>query len=126
MADNDKWVGWAMTGGILMMVFGFFRVFSGVIGLFNDEWIIRGYDAYYFVDLSALAWWYIIVGVLLLAAGASVLNGTTWGRVVGMFAVGFAIFSELFWLPVYPIWSILLIALYTFVLIGLAVAKTDE
>lgn len=126
MADNDRWMGWAMTGGILMMVVGFFRVFSGVIGLFNDEWIIRGYEAYYFVDLSALAWWYIIVGVLLLAAGASVLNGQTWGRVIGIMAVGLAMFSELFWLPVYPIWSIILVTLYTFILIGLVMARTDN
>jgi hypothetical protein len=29
-----------------------------IIGLFNDEWILRGFDAYYFVNVSALAWWY--------------------------------------------------------------------
>jgi len=31
--------------------------------------------------------------------------------------------SELLWIPVYPLWSILMIALYVFIMYGLIVAK---
>jgi hypothetical protein len=121
--NDEKWVGWAAAGGMLMIVIGFFRLISGFIGLFNDEWVVRGYNAYYFIDLTALAWWFIIVGALLVFGGLAVLNGRTWGRWVGVVFVSVAIISELFWLPVYPIWSILLITLYVFVLIGLVAAR---
>jgi len=83
---NGKWQGWAATAGILMVIVGGFKALSGVIGLFNDEWIVRGFNAYFFIDISALAWWYIIVGVILLFAGLAVLNGRAWGRWVGVFA----------------------------------------
>jgi hypothetical protein len=118
----DKWQGWAFAGGMLMMVVGIFKAVSGVIGLFNDEWIVRGFDGYFFVDLSALSWWYIIVGVILLLAGWAVLVGRTWGKWVGMFALGVAIISELAWVPIYPVWSILLIVLYVLIIYGLFVA----
>ncbi len=124
--DDDRWVGWAAAGGMLMIVIGFFRLISGFIGLFNDEWVVRGYDAYYFIDLTGLAWWFIIVGALLVFGGLAVLNGQTWGRWVGVVFVSVAIISELFWLPVYPIWSILLITLYVFVLIGLVAARIPK
>ena len=122
----DRWQGWAATGGILMIVFGGFKAISGFIGLFNDEWIVRGFTGYYFVDISALASWYLIVGVILVLAGMAVLNGKAWGRWVGVFAAGIAIISELMWLPIYPVWSILLITLYIFVMIGLVAARPLE
>jgi hypothetical protein len=123
---NDKWQSWAATGGILMIIVGAFRLFGGVIGLFRDEWIVRGLQGYYFVDISALAWWYIIVGAILLAAGLAVLNGKAWGRWVGVFAVGIALISELFWIPLYPIWSIIIVVLYAFVIVGLVMGKPKE
>ena len=43
-----------------------------------------------------------------------------------MIAAGIAIISELMWLPIYPIWSILLITLYIFVMIGLIAVRSEE
>ncbi|HEX5643363.1 MAG TPA: hypothetical protein VFZ86_13655 [Thermoleophilia bacterium] len=123
---NSKWVGWAATGGILMVIVGGFKAISGLIGLFNDEWLVRGFDAYYFVDISALAWWYLLVGLFLLFAGLAVLNGRAWGRWVGVFAAGVAIISELLWLPIYPVWSILLITMYVFMMIGLIAVGSED
>ena len=116
---DDKWGGWAGAGGVLMVMVGSFRAFSGFIGLFNDEWILRGFNAYYFVDISALAWWMLILGSFVAVAGLAVLAGQTWGRVIGVIAVTLAAISELFWVPIYPLWSILMLTLYVLIVIGL-------
>ena len=123
---NSKWAGWAAAGAILMVIVGGFKAISGFIGLFNDEWLVRGFNAYYFIDISALAWWYLIVGVILVLAGLAVMNGRAWGRWVGVFAAGVAIISELLWLPVYPLWSILLIAMYVFIIVGLVAVGSED
>lgn len=123
---NDKWQGWAAMAGILMIIVGAFKAFSGFIGLFNDEWIVRGFNAYFFIDLTALAWWYILVGLILVLAGLAAMQMKAWGRWVGVIAVGIAMISEFMWLPVYPIWSILLITLYFFMIIGLVIARPSE
>jgi hypothetical protein len=123
---NGKWAGWAAAGAILMVIVGGFKAISGFIGLFNDEWVVRGFNAYYFIDISALAWWYLIVGVILVLAGMAVMNGKGWGRLVGVFAAGVAIISELLWLPVYPMWSILLIAMYVFIIVGLVAVNSED
>ena len=123
---NDKWQGWAAMAGILMVILGGFKAISGFIGLFNDEWIVRGFNAYYFIDLTALAWWYLIIGLILVLAGLAAMQMKAWGRWVGVIAVGLAMISELMWLPIYPIWSILLVTLYFFMIIGLMVARPSE
>lgn len=123
---NDRWQSWATTGGILMILVGGFRLLSGIIGLFRDEWIVRGLQGYYFVDITALAWWYIAVGAILVAAGLAVLNGKAWGRWVGVFAVGIAMISELAWIPLYPIWSIIIVVMYAFIIMGLVMGKPKQ
>ena len=123
---DSKWQGWAAMAGVLMIVVGAFKAFSGFIGLFNDEWIVRGFNAYFFIDLTALAWWYLLIGLILVLAGLAAMQMKAWGRWVGVIAVGLAMISEFMWLPVYPIWSILLITLYFFMIIGLVIARPSE
>jgi hypothetical protein len=123
---DSKWQGWAAMAGILMVIVGAFKAVTGVIGLFNDEWIVRGFSAYYFIDITALSWWYLIVGLLVFFAGFAAMQMKAWGRWVGVIAVGIAMISEFMWLPVYPIWSILLITLYFFMIIGLVIARPSE
>jgi hypothetical protein len=120
---DSRWSGWAATAGLFMIIVGIFRAVSGFIGIFNDKWVLRGFSSYYFVDVSALAWWMLIIGLLLVLAGLAVLAGQTWGRVVGIIFIGLAAISELLWVPIYPIWSIIMLVLYVLMLYGLVVAK---
>jgi hypothetical protein len=118
-----KWRGWAAIGAILMMVAGAFQIISGIFGLFNDQWIVLGYDGYFVVDVTGLAVWMIVVGAILLLGGIAVVQGSTIGRIVGVVAASLAIISQLFMLPVHPIWSIVLILLYVLALIGFIVMR---
>jgi predicted membrane protein len=118
-----NWRGWAAIGAILMMVAGVFQIISGIYGLFNDEWVVLGYDGYFLVDVTGLAVWTLIIGVVLLLGGLAVVQGSTLGRIVGVVAASLAIISQLFMLPVHPVWSIVLIVLYVMALIGFVVVK---
>ena len=113
-----NWRGWAAIGAIIMMVVGVFQILSGIFGLINSQWVVLGYSGYFLVDVRGLAIWYIVVGAVLLFGGLYVVRGAAWARVVGVVAASLAIISQLFMLPVHPIWSILLIALYVLALIG--------
>jgi hypothetical protein len=123
---DDRWGAWAQTGGLLMIVVGAFRAFSGFIGLFNDKWVLRGFTGYFVVDTTALSWWMILIGLIVVLAGFGILAAQTWARVVGVIAVGLAAISEFFWVPIYPIWSILIIAMYVMILIGLIAWKPNR
>jgi hypothetical protein len=123
MMDTDRWAGWAAAGGILMVVLGAFRAISGFIGLFRTQWVIRGYTGYYVVNAKGLAWWTLIIGILLVLAGLAVLAGRNWGRWVGIIFAGLAFISELFWIPIYPFWSIVMLVLLALIFYGLVVTK---
>jgi hypothetical protein len=118
-----NWRGWAALGAILMMVIGVFQIISGIWGLFNDQWIVMGYNGYFLVDVTGLAVWYICIGAVLLLGGLAVIQGSKLGRIVGVIAVSLGIISQLFQLPVHPIWSIVLLFMFVMALIGFIVVR---
>jgi hypothetical protein len=120
--ERDRWSGWAAAGGMMMVIVGVFRALSGFIGLFSDQWIMRGFTGYYVVNSTGLAWWTLIVGLFLFVAGLAVLAGRDWGRWVGIVFTGLAAISELFWIPIYPFWSFMILVLLVFVFYGLVVS----
>jgi hypothetical protein len=120
---KDKWVGWYVFGSVLMITIGVFKAISGIIGLFRDQYLLVGYNGYMLVDITGLAWWWLAVGVVLLLGGLAAIKGKTWGRVVGTVAGAVALVSELFMITVYPVWSVLLIAMYVFVLVSFIVVN---
>ena len=115
---NEKWTGWVVFGSVLMMIVGVFKAITGVIGLFNDEWLLLGYNGYMLVDITWLAVWWLAVGLLLVFGGLAALNGKAWGLATGVVATGLAAISEFFMIPVYPLWSILMITVYVITLIA--------
>lgn len=115
---DRKWTGWVTFGSVLMMIVGAFKLISGIIGLFRDEWLVLGYNGYLLVDITGLAVWYICVGALLFLGGIAALQGSRLGRVIGAVAAGLAAISEFFMVPYYPIWSIIMLILYVVVLVA--------
>jgi hypothetical protein len=105
-------------GSILMIIAGIFKLISGIIGLFNDQWLVIGYSGFRLVDPTAHAVWWLLVGVVLLLGGFAALSGKRWGEIVGIVFVSLAAISEFFMIPYFPIWSVFLLVVYVLVLIG--------
>ncbi|HEY5858074.1 MAG TPA: glycosyltransferase [Aldersonia sp.] len=71
-------------------------------------------------DTTTWGWIHILVGALLLAAGFGLFTGATWARIVAIIAASLSIIANFLWLPYYPAWSILLIALAIVVIWAIA------
>jgi len=115
---NGKWTGWVAVGSVLMMIAGVFKAVSGIIGLFKDQWLLLGYQGYLLVDITGLAIWWLVVGLILFFGGLAAIQGKPWGLATGVVAAGLAAVSELFMIPIYPLWSVLMIVFYVVVLVA--------
>ena len=73
------------------------------------------------VDYTAWGWAHLILGIVIVAAGAAVLNGRTWGRLVGMAMAVVSALVSLTFIAAYPAWSIIIIAIDVFVIYALCV-----
>lgn len=111
--------GLALFAGILMVIGGVFHALAGISALFNDNLYVATPQYIYSFDLTAWGWVHLILGVLVAFAGVAVVQGQTWGRVVGITLVGLSLIANFLYLPHYPLWSILIIALDVAVIWGL-------
>lgn len=115
------WVGWVWFGGIMLFTLGLFQVFQGLIALFDDGFSVAIGDQVLVFDLNAWGWTHVIMGILLLVAGVGVLNGTLWGRILGVVMAAISILVQITILPVYPIWALIVVALDALVIYAIVV-----
>jgi len=123
--DNGKevsgWAGWAAFAGILSVLVGTFQAISGIVALFKDEVIFFGVKNIWLLDLTSWGWVHLVGGLLLILVGYGILNGKTWARVFGVLLAGLSAVWNFAWLPVYPVWSIVVIVVDILVIYALVV-----
>jgi hypothetical protein len=109
---DSAWVSWVMFGGWMLILLGCFHVIQGLVAIFRDEVFIVGQSGLVLnVDYTVWGWVHLLAGVVAILAGVSLNMGRMWARIL---AVGVAFVSALVnvaFLPAYPIWSAILIAL---------------
>ena len=124
--QSSGWaVGWTVFAGIMMVMKGGWWVISGLVGLFNSEFYVVTLRWIFEFDISTWAWIHLILGAVILVAGFFLFTGATWARAVGVIVAIFAALAAFAWLPYYPIWAILFIAISIAVIWALTARGRD-
>ena len=113
--------GFVVFAGVIMIMSGVFEAIAGLVGLFANEFYVATRNYLFQFDATTWGLIHLLVGLLVLFAGFAVIAGQTWARVVGMILVGLSALANFAFLPYYPVWSLLIIALDVVVIWALAV-----
>ena|SRR5688572_14427263 len=113
-------MGSALFAGVLMIMVGIFHVIAGLAAVIEDEFFVVGSEYAFEVDTTTWGWIHMGAGAVVALAGFAVLSGHLWARVLAIvIALGSAIVN-FFYIPYYPFWSILIIAIDVVIIWGLA------
>ncbi len=115
------WTGWVAFAGILMIISGALGAIQGLIAVFNDDLVIFGKEGALFLDITGWGWVHMLLGLLLLLSGILVLRGNLFGRIVAVILATLSIIVNFVWLPVYPVWAIVIITMDIFILYAVMV-----
>jgi hypothetical protein len=122
---RDETPGWAagfiVFAAVMMIMTGVFQALEGLIAIFQNEFYVQTRDYLFKFDVTAWGWIHLILGIIVALAGWGLLSGRTWARVVGITLAVLSAIANFLWLPYYPFWSLLIIALNVFVIWALAV-----
>ena len=117
--------GWAMGfivfAAVMMMMTGAFQALAGLIAIFENEFYVATRNYLFQFDATSWGWIHLIVGVIVALAGFALLSGATWARVVGITLAVLSAVANFLFIPYYPFWSLLIIALDVLVIWALAV-----
>ena len=127
--DDQPRSGWADGAigfaGVIMIMVGGFQVFAGIAALAKDEFYATTPNYIIEFDATQWGWVHLLLGLLVLFAGFAVLSGQTWGRVVAITLCVLSALANFAYIPYYPFWAILIIALNVFIIHSLAVHGRD-
>jgi hypothetical protein len=101
-----------VLAGTLMILSGLWGFFVGITGALSGSFYARVPTTFTF-HLSPY-WWGIVqlcIGAVVFAAGVCLLLGMMWARVVGVTLAVISALANFLFLPHYPLWSIMVIAL---------------
>jgi hypothetical protein len=116
-------VGFILFAAIMMIMSGIFQAFAGLVAIFENEFYVATRNYLFQFDATTWGWIHLIGGIIVALAGFAVMSGRTWGRVVGITLavlsaiVNFAFFA---FIPYYPFWALIIIALDVLVIWALA------
>ena len=102
-------IGWIAFAGIIMIVGGSFQIIAGLAALINPD-SFTAVDSIFEQTAESWGWWHLIVGVIVVLAGLGVFTGNVLARIVGVIGATVSAIAAFVWLPIRPIWGILVIA----------------
>ena len=109
----------------LLVTVGFFNLIDGIAAIANSHVFIA--NAHYVVgDLRVWGWVVLILGTLQIIAAVAVLAGSQAARWFAVVVIGLNLIGQMFFIPAYPFWSLLIIAADVVALWGLCVYGSRE
>jgi hypothetical protein len=119
-SGDQRVSGWAVGGitfaAVMLMLIGFFQVVAGLSAIIDDEFFVVTRNYTFDLDTSAWGWVHLLLGLLLVFTAWGLFVGAGWAVVVGIFLAGLSALANFFFIPYYPFWAILVIALDVWVI----------
>lgn len=112
--------GAAVPAAVLMMLVGAFQALQGLAAIIDDDVFVVRADYPYDLDVTAWGWGHLIIGAILVVAGFFLRTGSATAGGVAMALAGMSAIANFAFVPYYPFWSMLIIALDVFVIWAIA------
>ncbi len=113
-------MGSALFAGVLMIMVGVFHMVAGLAAVLEDEFFVVGSQYAFEVDTTTWGWIHMGAGALVAIAGFAVLSGHLWARIFAIIVALASAVANFFYIPYYPFWSILMIAIDVVIIWGLS------
>lgn len=97
--------------GVVLASVGLFQFLEGLSAVFEDKVYLTSPDYLYSIDLTGWGWIHLSLGLLAMVVGIAILYDQAWARVTGIVIAVISAASNFAFLPYYPFWSMLIIAI---------------
>lgn len=113
------WGGWIVFAATMLLLTGALNVIHGIVAVVNDDWVVFTNRADVYLDLTAWGWIHIVIGAVVFLAGLGLFSGNVLARTVGVAIAALSLVANFLYLPVYPLWSLVIITIDVLVIYAL-------
>ncbi|WP_423059257.1 DUF7144 family membrane protein [Brevibacterium linens] len=117
-------IGWSQGGVALavaiQVLVGIMQGIQGLAALINDELFLTLPNYIFAFDFTTWGWIHLVLAVLLIVTGIGLAVGSRVAAVVSLIFLCLSAGANFFFLPLYPLWAILIIAVDVFAMWSIA------
>jgi hypothetical protein len=113
-------------GGVLLLISGAFEILQGLAAITNQDLYSAGSDYLYKFDMTVWGWVHVVIGVLSAIVAVGVLARRSWGQITGVVIAGLSMIANFAFIPRYPLWSLIVIAVDALVVWALLTQLGDR
>jgi hypothetical protein len=111
----------------MMIVVGTMSALNGLIAIIDDEVYLVGNQNVWALDISGWGWIHLILGIIVVLAAFSLLQGAIWARLVAAILAGLSIITQVGMIQAYPFWAIAMIGICIAVIFSVCtMGRADE
>jgi hypothetical protein len=119
------WGGWIIFAAVMLIIVGALNAMHGLVAIFNDEWVVWTNQGDLYFDLTTWGWIHLGLGIAVVVAGFGLLTGNVVARAVAVAIAGLSIIANFLYMPAYPVWALIVIAIDVFVIYALTAHGRD-
>ncbi|MEU3573013.1 hypothetical protein AB0E96_32000 [Kitasatospora sp. NPDC036755] len=115
--------GWTIFAGVMLITGGLMAITEGISAIAKDDLVVVTRNYVYSMDTAGWGWIHVILGAFIVVTGIAVFSGAVWARAVGVVVAALGVIANFLWLPYYPAWAVVLIAIDVLVIWALCVGR---
>ena len=119
-AVDTPGAGWISFAAVMLGLAGTWNFMEGILAIGTSR-VYAADTVFVFSDLNTWGWIMTILGVLMLLAAFAVVSGSEIARWFGIGAAFVNSIGQLYFLPAYPLWAMVMFAVDLLIIYGLAV-----
>ncbi|MDF8262701.1 DUF7144 family membrane protein [Luteipulveratus flavus] len=121
-ATRNVWAaGLSVFAGTMLAVVGLFQLLEGLSAVLDDDVYVTTRDYVYQLDITTWGWIHVVVGLIGLLIGVFIVLGRTVALMAGIALAAVSAVTNFLFLPWYPWWSLIVIAIDVMVIWALSV-----
>jgi hypothetical protein len=119
--------GVSVFGATMLLIAGVAHFVEGLVVLVNGpEFLVTTPNYIFAFNATAWGWFHLVVGVVAAASGAFIFTGNLVARSAGVAIAAVSALANFLWLPHYPLWAMVIIALDVLVIWALTTVDLSE
>ena len=118
-------IGWTLFAAMMMILIGVFQAIAGLVAIVDDEFYVATRKYVFEFDTTQWGWGHLIFGIIVVLSGIYLFKGSVFARTVGVIMAIISAIAGFAWLPYYPVWAIVIIAIAVSVIWALTAHGRD-
>lgn len=118
-------IGWIAFAAVMMVLAGIWWITAGIIALVDNNFYVVTNNYVFKFDTTTWGWIHLGFGIVATVAGMYLFTGAVWARIIGVIVAVLAAIVAFAWIPYYPVFAIILVAVSAAVIWALTVHGRD-